>query len=162
MTEIARARTLHALRSINGDRKGHVIRFLVDLGTLAHRSHDNTYHSAVRLSYADLSNAELENVHLEGVNLWCANLENTNLKCAHLDDANLPYAFLKNTMLDNANLARANLEYAVVKPEQLKRVKSLEAATMPDGSTYEKWMSNGELDWTINGMPDTWTPHSSR
>lgn len=162
VTEIARARTLHALRSINGDRKSHVIRFLVDLGALAYRNRDNTYHSVVRLSYADLSDAELENVHLEEVNLWCANLENTNLKCAHLDGANLPYAFLNNTVLDEASLEHANLEYAVVRPEQLKSARSLKAAIMPDGTTYEEWVSNGEPDWTINGMPETWTPHSSR
>ena len=165
VTEIARARTLHALRSTNGDRKCHIIRFLVDLGSLSHRVENDTgydYQSVIRLSYADLSDAELENVHLQEVNLWCANLENTNLRHADLEGANLPYAFFKNTNLSSANLERANLEHAIVTPEQLQKARSLKGAIMPDGSTYEEWLEKGEPDWTLHGIPDTWTPHSSR
>ena len=159
--EIARARTLYVFRNLDGERKGHVIRFLVDTGALAlKRSHDQR--SIVRLSYADLSGASLENVHLEGVNLWCANLENANLSYADLVGTNLPYAFMREAKLDNADLSGANLEHAVVYPVQLKQARSLKGAVMPDGLTFEEWESAGEPDWTHKGMPRKWTTHEAR
>ena len=160
--EIARARTLHALRSLDGERKGHVVRFLVDSGVLARQTKDGSYHSVVRLSYADFSNANLENVHLEGVNLWCANFENANLKNAHLVGTNLPYAFMKGAILDHADLSGAYLKEAVVEPDQLLRARNLEGATMPDGTSHEVWLSSGEPDWTLRGMHQTWTSHEPR
>lgn len=159
--EIARARTLHVLRSLDGERKGQVVRFLVDSGALAKKINGEEYKSAVRLSYADLSNAKLENAHLEGVNLWCANLENANLTNAHLVYANLPYAFMKGTILDDADLSGAILNKTIVEPHQLDKALTLEGATMPDNRSYEQWNSAGRPDWT-RGMPQTWTPHHSR
>lgn len=162
IAEIARARTLHALRSLDGVRKGHVIRFLVDSGLLAQRQKDGTYQSIIRLSYADLSHADLENVHLEGVNLWCANFEGANLKNAHLKGTNLPFAFFKNAKLDHADLSYAYLKDAVVVPAQLQRASHLEEAVMPDDKSYEEWRSSGKPDWTLQGMPTVWTSHTSR
>jgi hypothetical protein len=161
VVEIARARTLHVLRSLDGERKGHVIRFLVDSGALARKTKGGGYKSVVRLSYADLSNARLENVHLEEVNLWCANFENANLTNAHLVRTNLPYAFMKGATLDHANLSRANLNEAIIEPDQLDKAQTLEGAKMPDNRSYEEWISAGKPDWT-RGMPQTWTPHHSR
>jgi hypothetical protein len=162
VVEIARARTLHALRNLDGERKGHLVRFLVDSGALARQTKDGSYHSVVRLSYADLSNADLGNVHLEGVNLWCANFENANLKNAHLVGTNLPYAFMKGAILDHADLSGAYLKEAVVEPDQLRGARDLEGATMPDGTSHEDWLSSGKPDWTLRGMPQTWTSHESR
>ena len=162
VVEIARARTLHALRDLDSERKGHLVRFLVDSGALAQQTKDGNYRSVVRLSYADLSNANLENVHLEGVNLWCANFENANLKNAHLVGTNLPYAFMKGAILDHAVFSGANLKEAVVEPDQLRGARNLKGATMPDGTSHEDWLSSGEPDWTSRGMPKTWTSHESR
>jgi hypothetical protein len=161
IVEIARARTLHVLRSLDGERKGHVIRFLVDSGALAKKTKNGGYQSAIRLSYADLSNANLENVHLEGVNLWCANLENANLSNSHLVQTNLPYAFMKGAILNFADLSGACLNKAVVEQHQLEKALQLKDAIMPDNQSFEEWTSAGKPDWT-RGMPQTWTPHHAR
>ncbi len=154
--EIARARTLHTLSSLDGERKGHVLRFLIDAGILGNE------HSMIRLSYADLSYADLTNIHLEGANLWCANLENANMKNAHLNRTNLPFAFMKGAILDNANLEAANLDRAVVSKEQLKKVKTLKEATMPEGNFYEDWKEAGEPGWIGPETITVWTSHDSR
>lgn len=160
--EIARARTLQVLRNLDGQRKGHVIRFLVDTGVLAQKDDKGRFISYIRLSYADLSNAYLENVHLEGVNLWCANLENANLKNAHLNYTNLSYAFMKGTIFEQADLSGANLEKTIVEPIQLINARSLKNAVMPDGLVYERWLSKAKPDWSQHGMPQIWTAHESR
>jgi len=161
VTEIARARTLQTLRSLDGARKGHLVYFLVDAGVLGGRGEDRGNKSAIRLSYADLSGADLANAHLEGVNLWCASFENAILKNAHLVGTNLPYAHLRGADLEGADLTNANLECAVVEPGSLRRAKSLKGAIMPDGDSHEEWLAKGEQDWT-RGMPQTWTSHDSR
>ena len=160
--EIGRARTLHILRSVDGKRKGHVIRFLIDCKALTLENKKRDIYNIIRLSYADLSGVDLQNAHLEFVNCWCANLEDANLRDAHLAYTNLPYAFMRGADLTDADLSHANLENAVVEPSQLRAARKLDGATMPDGTTYEKWLKNGEPDWTEGGMPQEWTSHKSR
>jgi hypothetical protein len=78
-----------------------------------------------------LQNANLMEADLEGADLRSANLENANLECAKLENVNLGDACLQG-----AFLPKANLKGAKVSAEQLATVKSLEGATMPDGSKH--------------------------
>ena len=58
--------------------------------------------------------------------------------------AYLEKAKLQGAHLENANLKWADLKGASLKPEQLRVTKELSNAIMPDGSTFEDWMIEGE------------------
>ncbi len=94
--DIARARTLSVLRRLeqDGERKGSVIRFLVD---------------AELISTLDLKDANLKDAYLEGANLVGANLVGAKLYGAYLEGANLVGANLNGAYLEGAILAVANL-----------------------------------------------------
>jgi uncharacterized protein YjbI with pentapeptide repeats len=116
--------------------------------------------SGVDLREVDLRSANLQNANLFAANgdtnlsnaiLFQANLSGTvlmvaNLSGAYLQEANLSYAFLMRANLSGADLQKANLSGAMlnganlkdakVTDEQLKKAKSLEGATMPDGSIH--------------------------
>ena len=66
--ELARARTVTALRSLDPFRKGVLVQFLYESGLL------NNAHPVVDLTGADLSNADLCRATLSSVNLSSANL----------------------------------------------------------------------------------------
>ena len=87
-------------------------------------THIFTYPSQANLSQADLSQADLSGAYLGHVNFRDAILRGTNLSGAVLTDADLT----------DANLDMANLKGAKVTQEQLAKAKSLNGATMPDGS----------------------------
>jgi len=110
------------------------------------------------LSGADLSGAIMLGADLQGAILKGADLskalvgttdpnlpwhpQNADLEGVDLSDANLRGAELVNldlteTDLSGADLSGANLREAKVTDEQLDAVRSLEGATMPDGSTHE-------------------------
>ena len=119
----------------------------------------NLYHA--NLSYAWLGTgtmrgggglvcADLSGANLSGADLWGAdlsgNLSSAILIRAILIRADLSEAFLSEATLSNANqngadlsdanLRGANLRGAIVTQEQLAKAKSLQGATMPDGSKH--------------------------
>ena len=79
----------------------------------------------------EFNGANLKLVNLQGANLTEANLTDAKLYQADLSKANLGGANLRG-----ADLREANLTDAIITPEQLKKVKSLKGATMPDGSIH--------------------------
>jgi uncharacterized protein YjbI with pentapeptide repeats len=110
------------------------------------------------LSGADLSGAIMLGANLKGAILKGADLsgalvgtidpnlpwhpKNADLEGVDLSDANLRGAELTpldltETDLSGADLSGANLSEAKVTDEQLDAVRSLEGATMPDGSTHD-------------------------
>src|SRR5215472_15530772 len=111
--ELARARTVTALRNLDPFRKGVLVQFLYESGLI---KNDNP---VVDLSGADLSNADLSRVtlsnahlsgaYLSGANLSEANLSNADLTHAFLFEANATIANLSNANLSDANLSNANL-----------------------------------------------------
>jgi uncharacterized protein YjbI with pentapeptide repeats len=143
---VARAQTLTALRRLDGERKGILIRFLYDAKLIEDKA------AAVDLDEADLSEASLRAVCLEkaalagaylngadlcfadlsGANLGRAVLNNALLRGAVLNKANLSEARLLGADLHKADLSEANLSKAVVTDEQLNQAQTLEGATMPD------------------------------
>ncbi|HLZ56586.1 MAG TPA: pentapeptide repeat-containing protein [Ktedonosporobacter sp.] len=112
---VARAKTLVALRKLDGDRKGLLIQFLCDANLTGNGPGDaiislqNTDLSGIHLEQANLLKADLSGANLSGADLRKANLENANLFGANLSGADLSNANLINTNLIYANLSGANL-----------------------------------------------------
>jgi uncharacterized protein YjbI with pentapeptide repeats len=124
---------------------------------LAHIDLRGTYLAGAHLEDADLEGANLEGADLSGAYLGGANLSEANLadvdlsnaerlwergtdrweRGAGLTDADLSGANLSGADLSSAYLGGANLKGANVTDEQLAMCKSLEDATMPDGSKHD-------------------------
>jgi hypothetical protein len=95
------------------------------------------------LPYAKLNGADLRGAYLRGDpdQSGDADLSDADLSDANLSEADLSYDNLSNANLQGANLTDAvlrgtNLSNAKVTSEQLAEAKSLEGATMPDGSRH--------------------------
>lgn len=88
------------------------------------------------LSGADLREIDLSDTDLHKANLRKANLTEVNLNWTDLSGADLREATLRGAFLEAANLEKAKFD----SPQQLLQAKSLEFATMPDGSAYEDWI----------------------
>lgn len=106
---VARARTLTALRRVSGEGKGSIIQFLHE-GNLIQHSQDRS--PLVLLKDGDLSGAELHKANLAEANLAGANLSGAKLNRANLDGANLDGANLEGASLGGATLLEANLRAA--------------------------------------------------
>jgi uncharacterized protein YjbI with pentapeptide repeats len=93
------------------------------------------------LSVADLGGAELQLAVLSGANLLGADLSGgANLSYADLSDAELIDANLSDTYLNQADLSGANLlgtDLGVSEEELDEQAKTLEGATMTDGSMHD-------------------------
>jgi hypothetical protein len=116
--DVARARTLAALRQLDGERKGQVVRFVREASMIESEG------TILDLSEADLTRADLVGANLTGANLSKADLTGAdlvgasltgaNLARANLTGANLSEAYLSEAYLANSNLTRANLAGAVL------------------------------------------------
>ncbi|MUG92837.1 pentapeptide repeat-containing protein [Scytonema sp. UIC 10036] len=117
--DVARARTLSVLRRLerDGERKGSVIRFLIDV-ELANE---------LNLGGANLGGVNLVRANLKTVKLAGANLKNANLSDANLESANLRAVKLAGANLKDANLKAAKLEGSFFDEETI----------LPDGSKYQ-------------------------
>ena len=89
------------------------------------------------LSNADLSGADLSRAKLSRADLSEADLSRANLSGANLTRADLSGAHLGGADLYEANLSGADLTTAFTSDEQLARARSLEGATLPDGTLHE-------------------------
>ena len=135
LRNLARAEALSVLGSLDGLRKRILVRFLYESGVL-NKDNPTVVLSGADLRWAELKGSQLPNAALSGVRLGGANLSNADLSDANLSNADLSEANLKDANLRNANLNDANLSGATVSEEQLQAAKSLEGATMPDGSKH--------------------------
>jgi uncharacterized protein YjbI with pentapeptide repeats len=105
--------------------------------------------SSAHLIDADLIGADLSGANLSGANLSSADLSGgANLSGAGLSGADLSYADLSDVYLSGADLGGTNLSGADlsgadlsgvkdVGEKQLEEAKSLEGATMPNGSIHD-------------------------
>lgn len=90
-----------------------------------------------QLPNSDLQEADLRDAKLIEVSLNVAVLNGADLTNAKLMRANLTYAELIGADLTEADLTNANLRGATgTTTEQLDKAKSLQDATMPDGSRH--------------------------
>jgi uncharacterized protein YjbI with pentapeptide repeats len=91
-----------------------------------------------QLQGCDLMGANMSTIDLHQAQLTWADLSNANLMGAKLTRANLSGANFSKADLTGADLYKANLRGANnLTDEQLKRVKRLWGATMPDGNPYD-------------------------
>jgi uncharacterized protein YjbI with pentapeptide repeats len=155
--QVARARTLAVLRSLDSARKGYLLQFLyeanlinkndmiVDLSladlsdadlrftTLSNADLTGADLTGADLTGADLTGADLTGADLFGADLTGAILSKANLILANLSKANLMLANLMLANLTGAILSKANLCHAKeVTQEQLQSALSLKGAIMPD------------------------------
>jgi uncharacterized protein YjbI with pentapeptide repeats len=95
-------------------------------------------HGAYLTESADgiLPSANLRKASLEHVNLFDADLYGVNLSGADLHGAVLSATDLRSASFIGADLSNAYLIGAKVTNEQLSQAKSLQGATMPDGSVH--------------------------
>jgi uncharacterized protein YjbI with pentapeptide repeats len=119
---VARARTLAVLKSLDGDRKGQVVRFL-------------------REAYLIMSNSAVGTRVIEAiVSLKNADLSGAGLACADLSIANLRHTSLGDLFLmSREELTKEQIDEQI--NEQLTEAKSLVGAILPDGTvmTEEAW-----------------------
>jgi uncharacterized protein YjbI with pentapeptide repeats len=122
--DVARARTLAVLRSLDSNRRSQVVRFLHEADLIGevveelHKERQVIGNEAIidlvgaDLSGADLSNANLIGVCLKGTNLRSTNLSGTILRGADLRGADLRGVYLMSATLYNATLHHTSLRFA--------------------------------------------------
>lgn len=141
---IARVRTLTVLSRLDGDRKRSVVQFLYESGLI------DKNNSVIDLEGADLRKVNLSYVKMSRINLSKSKMEEAQMIYAVLSDANLTGTNLSKADLYHTILLKADLSDAILKetdmtyvnlkevtgttPVQLNFTKSLNFATMPDGS----------------------------
>jgi uncharacterized protein YjbI with pentapeptide repeats len=103
---IARARTLLTLRSLDEDRKMLLLQFIYEAGLI------NNSDTVISLQQANLSNLDLDRAFLSQINLQETVLSNIGLAGAKLQGANFSVAELSQAALGNAFLFEANLNRA--------------------------------------------------
>ena len=132
---IARARTLTALRSLDGSHKGLLLQFLYESDLIG-------LESVVRLKVADLRSANLYEAYLYEANLQEADFREADMRRATLNGANLvgtdlceadlrkaylPAVNLHNANLHGANLYKADLAEAFLGRTDLRNANLAEA-----------------------------------
>jgi uncharacterized protein YjbI with pentapeptide repeats len=130
--EVARARTLTAVRRLDTTRKALLLQFLFEsrlIGTADLHYGGNLEHveAIILLDGADLSGVHLAGVHffgvdLAGTNLSGADLSGADLKLSFLRVADLSKANLSKTDLSGANLSEVNLSHANLSGSYLSNV----------------------------------------
>jgi uncharacterized protein YjbI with pentapeptide repeats len=153
--DIARARTLSVLRRLeqDGERKGSVIRFLIDAELMEHLNlnspdlrgaHLDGAHLvsahlvSADLRGADLRGADLRRADLSYANLKGANLKGANLKSAHLVSADLSSADLSSAYLGSADLSSADLSSADLSSTDLSDAKNLTPEQVKSAKNWDK------------------------
>ncbi len=109
--DVARARTLSVLRRLDmdGERKGSIIRFLIDAEFINELQLDLSY---AKLSGTDLNGANLSRANFYGANFYGANLNGAKLSGANLSGANFYGAKLSGANFYGADLSGAKLSGA--------------------------------------------------
>ena len=133
--QVARARTLTVLRSLDPARKGHLLQFLYE-ANLINKNDVIVDLSGADLSYADLRFTTLSGADLSYADLKFANLSYADLTGANLHRANLSFASLYRAILKNADLRFASFYKAEVTNKQLAETPLLTGTILPDGSLH--------------------------
>ncbi len=103
---IANERTLSTLRTLDGEQKGTLLRFLQESKLISSTG------PVINLGDADLRGADLQDAHLQTVKLDHAQLADANLRGAHLAQAHLVEAGLRGADFRGADLRDTHLAAA--------------------------------------------------
>jgi hypothetical protein len=135
------AELMSLIRKLRSPENRQVLEAVEELrvrGHLGSGSLQNLRLCHVHLQNADLLAADLQNVDLHQAHLEWSDLSQADLSGAKLTRANLQGANLSQARLHGADLFKANLKDARnLSEEQMRSVKRLCYATMPDGATYD-------------------------
>jgi hypothetical protein len=126
---VARARTLTALRQLDGIRKGTLLRFLSEADLI---KKDNPI---INLEDVDLHEASLRRANLNRANLSGAWLNEADLSEATLFEADLSKIGLARAILVNANLMGAILDEAILDGAKLTGAQWSVDTVWPSGFT---------------------------
>lgn len=123
--DIARTRTMAALRSLDAERKSQLLQFLYESGLIGPDP-------IVQLNGADLSRAELDQAvlrkaELRGVHFKDASLKDSTMDGADLRGSDFSGADFTGASIKDANLTQANLTNAKVTKEQLNSANTKQA-----------------------------------
>ena len=155
---VARARTLTALRGIDGARKATVVQFLYEAQLIGYSDGADAVATVVQLHKSDISGASLEWANLTGASLEWANLTGAKLGGADLTGAKLLGADLTWAKLEWANLTRAVLTRAKLGGAVLTRAKlggadltgaSLEWANLTGADLTGAKLLGADLTWAV-------------
>ncbi len=126
---MARARTIMALRRLDGIRKAMVMRALHDDG-LIDKDRSIISLNEAKLQGVQLHEANLSGANLSGADLFGADLSRADLSNVHLSGANLSRADLRHAQLQGANLDYAHLEGAILTRANPEEADCLKGAKM--------------------------------
>ncbi len=135
--QVARARTLTVIKSLDAERKVVVLKFLYEANlitrgktvvSLQGANLDSVnlkgeYLDRIDLRWTDLRGADLRKAYLAEANLVVAHLQEADLRGAILRGADLNGADLESVNLEGANLEGATLQGTKVTLEQLKQTR---------------------------------------
>lgn len=124
--ELARTRTLTALRLLDGKRKAQVLQFLYEARLIdaepVIQLNGADFRGAL-LNEATLSRAELRGVYFSGASIRYATLVGADFRGSDFSDANFNASNLTNARLVQANLDGADLRTATLTNADLSEVK---------------------------------------
>jgi uncharacterized protein YjbI with pentapeptide repeats len=139
--QLARARTLAALRELDAKRKGLLLRFL-------HESNLILKHQAsVDLQGADFSGADLNGAILDSASLYAVDLSGANLAIVNLNGAELRKADLSGTDLSGSDLRATELNAANL-TGALLTVADLRGGNLSEADLIGANLAGGDLQGT--------------
>jgi uncharacterized protein YjbI with pentapeptide repeats len=151
---LARARTLTVLRTLDSRRKEQIMQFLMEAAlvqTVGGKQPivelSGAYLNDTDLVTADLGGAELSDANLFGANLSGAILNAAYLFGAELSNADLSGAYVSRANLRDANLSDANLFGANLSGANL-RDANLSDANLSDANLSDANLSDANLEGT--------------
>lgn len=142
---VIRIRTLTVLRGLDATRKRYVILFLIESGLIDSQKETGISLVGADLRKIDLSHSSLFHANLSGANLSYANLEGAYLDATYFYSSILIGANLRKidftgqqgpsleSSVVDADLSLADLTSTRISSDQLKSVKSLSGAILPNG-----------------------------
>lgn len=143
---------IHIISKLRSSETRHVLEAVEELRAHGQLS-DGTLKN-IALIHAHLEGADLMNADLEGVDFHQAHMEFADLSSANLTGAKLVRATLKGanfskTNLTGVDLFKANLVDAIgLTQAQLRSVKRLIGATLPDGKMYDgRYNLKGDMEF---------------
>jgi len=143
---------IHVIRKLRSSENKHVLEAVEELRAHGQLS-DGTLKN-IALIHAHLEGADLMKADLEGVDFHQAHMEFADLSSANLSGAKLVRATLKGanfskTNLTGADLFKASLVDAIgLTQAQLRSVKRLIGATLPDGQLYDgRYNLEGDMEF---------------
>lgn len=136
---VARARTLAALRELDGERKSQLVKFLVEAELITGKT------SVIKLSNADLSDVDLRGRNLQGAVIPWAILDRADLRGADFRGADLNHTSLCKSNLRGVNFDHTNLNHAILDSADLQGV-SLENASLHEASFFQTNLTHAKMN----------------